>query len=370
MNKKHTMLYKTLNRALSMMRPHNTMAVLVFTEWLRDRLPEHLYDGAWLDVAGNLHVDNRTHSGHKTLFVAHVDTVHRKTGANKIRKTKTVWYADGAALGADDGVGCALLMHLLHAGVPGYYVFTQAEEVGGIGAKHLAHNYPQLLAEFDRAIAFDRRGTDSVISHQGWGRCCSDMFAQGLADALNNTEDSFMYSPDDTGVYTDTAEFVDIIPECTNISCGYDHEHSDREQLDIVHFDRLAAAVLEIDWDGLPTERDPSIVEPDPIDADYGEWWKAITPKGTKTVIDDATGDTLDEDDYLYECLLDAAQGFKQGIVDLIAFSVYPEDEDMAAKMIDRGRITEEAIIDAMEMVGRYDVDTVLATLFDAAYLA
>ena len=366
MKTKHTMIYKTLNRALSMMRPHNTMAVLVFTEWLRDSLPDHLYADAWLDVVGNLHVDNRTHSGNKTLFVAHVDTVHRKTGANKIRKTKTMWYADGAALGADDGVGCALLMHLLHAGVPGYYVFTQAEEVGGIGAKHLAREYPQLLAEFDRAIAFDRRGTDSVISHQGWGRCCSDVFAQGLADALNSGCDEFMYSPDDTGVYTDTAEFVNIIPECTNISCGYAHEHSDREQLDIEHFDQLAAAVLTIDWDALPVDRDPTFVEPDLIDADYGEWWKAITPKGT-TMVDDGK-DTLDEDEYLFECLLDAEQGFMTGIVDLIANSVYPEDPKMAMKFIDRKRLTDEAISAAMDMVGRHDIDAVLATLFDAAY--
>jgi hypothetical protein len=370
MKKKHTMLYKTLNRALSMMRPHNTMAVLVFTEWLHDHLPAHMYAGAWLDVAGNLHVDNRTHNGHKTLFVAHVDTVHRKTGANKIRKTDSVWYADGAALGADDGVGCALLMHLLHAGVPGYYVFTQAEEVGGIGAKHLARHYPQLLAEFDRAIAFDRRGTDSVISHQGWGRCCSDVFAAAMAAELNSTHDELMYSPDDTGVYTDTAEFVDIIPECTNISCGYDHEHSDREELDIVHFDRLSAAVLNIDWDALPTERDPKFVEPDPITNSYSSWWKTSphVPTDIKSMFDEEDDDTLNEDDYLLECLLDAAQGFKENIVALIAASVYPEDTDLAMKLIDRKRLTDDALSAAMDMVGKYDVDSVLATLFDAAY--
>jgi len=241
MKKNQTMLYKTLQRALSLMRPHNTMGSLTLTAWLIDRLPERLRGAAWQDTAGNVHIDNRIHDGHKTLFIAHVDTVHRTVGANKIRKTKSVWYADGAALGADDGVGCALLMHMLHASVPGYYVFSQGEECGGVGSKHLAREYPALLGEFDRAIAFDRRGTDSVITHQGYGRCCSDAFGAALAAELNATNDDLMYSPDDTGVYTDTAEFVDIIPECTNISCGYDHEHSDREQLDMIHFDRLAS---------------------------------------------------------------------------------------------------------------------------------
>lgn len=375
MKKTQTMLYKTLQRALSMKRPHNTMGSAVFTDWLIDRLPERLRPVAWQDTAGNVHIDNRTHDGHKSLFVAHVDTVHRVVGANKIRKTKAMWFADGAPLGADDGVGCALLMHMLHASVPGYYVFTQGEECGGIGAKHLAEEYPTLLAQFSRAIAFDRRGIDSVISHQGYGRCCSDVFAQAMADALNATDDGLMYLPDDTGVYTDTAEFTDIIPECTNISCGYLYEHSEREQLDIIHFDLLANAVLDIDWDGLPTDRDPKLVEY----RNYGNdgWWSsaattsASTSKWLNADTDSKWGDDvglLDDDEYLYECLLDAQQGFFTNIVKLIAECVYPEDVDLAVKLIDRKKITDAAITMAMGMVGHNDVDSILCTLFDVAY--
>ena len=375
MKKTQTMLYKTLQRALSMKRPHETMGSAVFTDWLIDRLPERLRPVAWQDTMGNVHIDNRTHDGHKTLFVAHVDTVHRVVGANKIRKTKAMWFAEGAPLGADDGVGCALLMHMLHASVPGYYVFTQGEECGGIGAKHLAEAYPALLAQFSRAIAFDRRGIDSIITHQGWGRCCSDVFADALATALNATDDGLMYLPDDTGVYTDTAEFTEIIPECTNISCGYLYEHSEREQLDIIHFDLLAKAVLDIDWDGLPTDRDPKLVEY----RNYGNdgWWSsaattsASTSKWLNADTDSKWGDDvglLDDDEYLYECLLDAQQGFFTNIVKLIAECVYPEDSALAVKLIDRRKITDEAITMAMGMVGHNDVDSILCTLFDVAY--
>lgn len=371
MKKTQTMLYKTLHRALSLRRPHNTAGSLTFTAWLIDRLPERLRTNAWQDVAGNVHIDNRTHSDHKTLFVAHVDTVHRKTGANKIRKTTSVWYADGAALGADDGVGCALLMHMLHASVPGYYVFTQGEECGGIGAKHLAEQYPLLLAEFSRAIAFDRRGTDSVISHQGYGRCCSDAFADALSSALNATDDDLMYSPDDTGVYTDTAEFTDIIPECTNVSCGYLHEHSDKEQLDMIHFDRLAKAVLLIDWDALVTDRDPTV----PDYKDYGvgkDWWKTYDKKDAERDLWDTskwgTHVDLTEDETLYECLLDAQQGFLTGVIGMMAESVYPDDPKAAIKFINRSKITDEVITMAMGMVGRNDVDSILCTMFDMAY--
>jgi hypothetical protein len=372
MKKNQTMLYKTLQRALSMKRPHETMGSAVFTDWLIDRLPERLRPVAWQDTEGNVHVDNRTHDGHKTLFVAHVDTVHRTVGANKIRKTKAMWFADGAPLGADDGVGCALLMHMLHASVPGYYVFTQGEECGGIGAKHLAEAYPTLLAEFSRAIAFDRRGIDSVITHQGYGRCCSDVFADALAAALNATDDGLMYLPDDTGVYTDTAEFTEIIPECTNISCGYMYEHSEREQLDIVHFDLLAKAVLDIDWDGLPTDRDPKLVEY----RNYGTegWWSsaaatsAADSKWAAFEADDVG--LLEDDEYLYECLLDARQGFFTNLIKLMSECVYPEEPELARRFIDRKKLTEDAITMAMGMCGHNDVDSILCTLFDMAHAA
>jgi di/tripeptidase len=130
---KQSILYKTLARALSMMRPHNSEGTRRLTDWLQERANKLPNAMVGRDAAGNLHVDTRMTKDHRTLFVAHVDTVHRKEGPNKIKQTSTHWYADGAALGADDGAGVAMLMHLLHAGVHAYYVFTQGEECGGIG---------------------------------------------------------------------------------------------------------------------------------------------------------------------------------------------------------------------------------------------
>lgn len=366
-----TILHKTLARALSLARPHASVTTMEFTTWIFKHLPKHLMGAAMLDEAGNLHVDARTQDHHRTLFTAHVDTVHRTPGANKIRKTATKWYADGAALGADDGVGCALLMHMMHAGVPAYYVFTQGEECGGIGAKHIADQHKDLLAQFDRAVAFDRKGTDSVISHQGWGRCCSDAFAQHLADALNATNDNLMYSPDDTGVYTDTAEFTDIIPECTNISCGYYFEHTAKEELDMIHFEQLAAAVVLVDWDMCPTERDPKVIEykDDGYAAYMGKWNTMSTMWDAKDDKNYLTGlNFTHQEEELYEALLDAEVGFKQPLVTLMAESVYPEDYKLAKKFINKDRLTPEAVRDAIDMLGQADPDAILATLFDAAY--
>jgi hypothetical protein len=374
MNKK-SILHKTLARALSVKRPHNTVAVSDFTEWLFNTLPAELKSFTSVDGAGNLHIDNRI-AGSKTLFIAHVDTVHREVGANKIRKTKSTWYADGAALGADDGAGVALLVHMMHADIKGYYIFSQGEECGGIGAKHIATHHADLLAQFDRAIAFDRRGTDSIISHQGWGRCASDVFCQALADELNLCDESMMYSPDDTGVYTDTAEFVDIIPECTNISVGYDHEHSQQECLNIHHYELLSQAVLRIQWDLLPTDRDPTVPEYKKTKYDTA-WWTSYG------VYDDATAHnkqvdskyfgTWQDDDYwqtedLLDGLYDAMAGSYDFLLEQISEAVYPEQPDLALRFLNRRLLTDELLQDAVVQARTYDAPTVLCTLFDAIH--
>ncbi len=374
---KSTILYKTLARALSMMRPHDSEGTKRLTDWLEERAP--LYAKTHRDAAGNLHVDTRISPDNRTLFVAHVDTVHRKEGPNKIKQTSTHWYADGAALGADDGAGVAMLMHLLHAGVDAYYIFTQGEECGGIGATHIAKTQGELLSEFDRAIAFDRRGIDSVITHQGRGRCCSDAFADALSAALN-ADDTLMYLPDNTGVYTDTAEFIEVIPECTNISVGYYSEHSDKESLDIIHFQALADLVAKIHWDSLPTDRDPAVV--DALEWGWGSYYSTSTPgvDSFSRLSEWAGLHHLDDDDFDYdydsytielqEALYDAQAGSKQWLIELMCESVWPEDPEMAERLIDRNKIDEAVLAHALKQSATYDPTAVLAEIFDQSYAA
>lgn len=379
MNKK-SILHKTLARALSVKRPHNTPAVSDFTEWLFDALPAELKSFTSVDGAGNLHIDNRI-QGSRTLFIAHVDTVHREVGANKIRKTKSMWYAEDAPLGADDGAGVALLMHMMHADIKGYYIFSQGEECGGIGAKFLEKNHADLLAQFDRAIAFDRRGMDNIISHQGWSRCASDTFCQSLADELNLFSENLMYAPDDTGVYTDTAEFTDIIPECTNISVGYDHEHSQQECLNINHYELLSEAVLQVQWDKLPVDRDPTVPEYKTTTYDTGMtgWWTKYDSKAyddgfthNKQIDSKYFGKWQDEDYWETQDLLDAIHDALEErydfLLELISEAVYPEDPKIALRFLSRKLLTRELLQEAITLADTYDSATVLCTLFDAIH--
>jgi hypothetical protein len=317
-------------------------------QWFEDRYIDTI-PYTWKDAAGNTHLDLRESKTNRTLFVAHTDTVHKVDGRQQPMINAHMMTCDltdtvATCLGADDGAGVLILLHLIHNRVPAYYIFTRGEERGGIGANHLATVYPHLLAEFDRAIAFDRKGTSSVISHQGWGRCCSDTFADALSDKLSN--DWLMYAPDDGGVYTDTAEFVDIIPECTNISAGYMHEHTTKESLNIQHLFDLMEQVVILDWDALPTERDPSIKETLPMPDyyglhaayDVGTWYRPQPKTGKAKSKDSPSYDWWDDiQDYLafaYDAVCSAEDGYPDELLWMTAEVVMPDDADIIYKRI------------------------------------
>jgi hypothetical protein len=213
------------------------------------------------DDAGNLYVtvgDNP-----RVLWSCHTDTVHRSQGRQRVFVDDEGFarveqgQREANCLGADCTTGVWLMVKMIEAGKPGLYVFHRAEEVGCIGSGWIAKNNADVLKGIDYAIAFDRYGYNHVITHQASGRCCSDDFAFALANSLGGE-----YRPDDGGVYTDTNEYIGIIPECTNISVGYFDQHTSRECQSLEFLADLLPAMLALDVDALPVKRDPSVVEP------------------------------------------------------------------------------------------------------------
>lgn len=199
----------------------------------------------------------------KTIFACHLDTACKAqvdithTFNGELIKT------DGKSiLGADDKAGMTILLWLIAHNIPGLYYFFIGEEVGCIGSRAAAQRQ-DYFSKYDRMISFDRRGTTSVITYQSSSRTCSDNFAKALASEIN--KGGLWLSPDDTGVYTDSAEFAHIIPECTNISVGYYQEHTHNESQDIKYLETLCHALLNIDFEQLPVSRDPN-------KQDYKSW--------------------------------------------------------------------------------------------------
>lgn len=299
-----SMFMRTLVRALTTRRKSGSASEAKFCAWLTTTL-----GATMIDEAGNIHVDTRDDpTAQRTLFTAHTDTCARGDGDNVVRVSAdgTMWYADTATnecLGADDGAGIALMAGMIDAGVKAYFLFPRGEEVGGVGSSALSKDMPELFKQFDRAIAFDRADCTEVITHQGGERGASDECGEALALALSSIHDDVMYLPSTDGVYTDTKEFFDLVPECFNIGVGYKYQHGSREQLDVAFLTKLAGVVCTIDWDALPTKRDPK--EYDDLYGGMGSWPQRYDThtKATHSTYEDLAWDDLThavEDAYKY----------------------------------------------------------------------
>jgi hypothetical protein len=84
-------------------------------------------------------------------------------------------------------------------------------------------------------------------------QCCSNEFGKELCDALSTNSLSFKLDP--TGIFTDSASFIDIIPECTNVSVGYFNEHTVQEIQNMTFLENLCKAVVSCDWKSLGVHR-------------------------------------------------------------------------------------------------------------------
>lgn len=236
---------------------------------------KHSHD-FWWDAFGNLYVQVGPDEPRRA-WCAHTDTVGRTEGRVTVALEGNVVGVPkrrSTCLGADDGAGCAILLEMIEAGVQGLFVFFAEEEVGGRGSSHAATKEAQNFDTLDFIAAFDRRGETSVITHQAGGRCCSDEFAKALADAFNACHGDNMFDPDDSGVFTDTANLTDLVGECTNISVGYSREHGPNETLDLSVWRRVRDAACTIDWAALPIKRKPGEVDEDAWD------WRSYTAWG------------------------------------------------------------------------------------------
>jgi hypothetical protein len=62
-------------------------------------------------------------------------------------------------------------------------------------------------------------------------------------------------SIDPTGVFTDSANFIDQINECTNISVGYFNEHTHQEMQNMTYLESLCKAAVSCNWSELKVYR-------------------------------------------------------------------------------------------------------------------
>ena len=201
-----------------------------------------------------------------TAFTCHIDTASRsKNEINLIEFEKggqTFIATDGKSiLGADDKAGVTVLMYMIHNKVPGVYWFFIGEERGGIGSRAVTNDYGSygFMKDIKKVISFDRRNYYSVITQQMGVQCCSNEFARSLCNEMNSHGMELDLDP--TGVFTDSANFIDLVPECTNISVGYFDEHRNSESQNLSYLEKLCKASVACDWSKLVIKRNVGIDE-------------------------------------------------------------------------------------------------------------
>lgn len=257
-----------LVKILSWVRPHGSDPELAFCNWVRATIEKAGFQPS-IRAGGCITVTIPRKDGKTSnvLFSCHVDTVHSSPGDGKqgivydptfehIFLNKLGVNVQGSCLGADDGAGVWLLLKMIRNEKPGTYIFHRGEERGGIGANAMLSSCKDWLGQFDLAVAFDRADNFEIITHQGGQRCASDKFGNALIEQLANHGRKYELST--RGTFTDTKVYRKIIPECINVGVGYKFQHGPDEYLDYRHLTTLLDAVLDVDWDALPVDRDPT----------------------------------------------------------------------------------------------------------------
>ena len=227
--------------------------------------------GAEPDDCGNLHLTVGP-GNPRLIFASHTDTVHTQSGRQKIVQSGdrlVVAGKKGGVLGSDDGAGVWIMIHLIRAEFPAKYIFHMGEEIGGRGSSWIADHKPKLIWGGEIMISLDRRGNSEVITHQMGRRCCSDEFASALALQIRGK-----YKPSDNGVFTDSANYSELISECTNLSVGYEGEHSESESLSISRVNFLKNRLLLLEEDKLPAVREPEPRDDFFCDTGFPRWEK------------------------------------------------------------------------------------------------
>jgi len=187
-------------------------------------------------------------------FTCHTDTVHRAEGVERqvVQLSEDGWAfkKDGDILGADDTTGVWLCLNLLYKKIPGLYIFHRAEEVGGRGSSFIANKTPQLLKGINKVLSLDRKDYHDVIIWQRGRMTASEEFGNALAKQLGH---GFR---NERGVFTDSANYDHIVPECANLSVGYFRAHSADELQDLKFAEALSNWLSNVNWNALPVKRD------------------------------------------------------------------------------------------------------------------
>lgn len=155
-------------------------------------------------------------------LLAHMDTVFNSTPNYFYydQEQDVLWHPGGS--GFDDRAGIFAIITLIHDGYRPHIIFTDLEEIGGIGARQLIKDYPKCPFDQCKAlIQLDRANKNDCVFYN----CINNDFA----DFIEKYGFEFAF-----GIFTDISI---IAPKwkiaAVNLSVGYEDEHLPTERLHV-----------------------------------------------------------------------------------------------------------------------------------------
>lgn len=149
------------------------------------------------------------------LLVAHMDTVHKELP--RIIELNNGKISSPQGIGGDDRCGIYMISKIIekhHCSV----LFTEDEEIGGVGADKFVHHSCLNGLEFNYAIELDRRGKNDAVFYE----CDNPEFEDFI------TEDGDWKT--DFGSYSDICDVAPALGcAAVNLSCGYYNAHTKNE---------------------------------------------------------------------------------------------------------------------------------------------
>jgi putative aminopeptidase FrvX len=189
-------------------------------------------------------------SGKKMLLAAHLDVKYEFSSSDQLIERNNIVSREKGILGADDRAGVAIILNLLkevgnYREVPPLkFIFTVGEEDRQYGAESID---PDFFEDVSFGISLDRRNCHDIVYKSGNQYYATDEFAkqiEGVSSRIFNKENRFV--PCEGGISDLRVWSEKDARPCVNLSVGYFDEHSDKERLDLICWDRTHQLVAEL----------------------------------------------------------------------------------------------------------------------------
>lgn len=167
------------------------------------------------------------------LLVAHMDTVHKNLPTIISYNSKSQTISSPNGIGGDDRCGIYMVLEIVK-----YFncsvLFTEDEELGGVGAEKFIKTKIASELEFNYMIEFDRANANDAVFYE----CDNPEFEEFIVDEFYKTA---------YGTFSDISILAPYIGcAAVNLSCGYYKAHTKDEYVVLPEMEKSIEAACKI----------------------------------------------------------------------------------------------------------------------------